>query len=837
MKFKNYLLITVCFVGLYQAQAQMYISEIQATNSTTLQYVELRGPASTMLGANDYLVQLGGNTSNAGKTLSVISLDGASFGANGYMVLTQVGNSYTVDAGAVEVTGTGTGWGSLELYGATTFSFSSNPSTSFLLISSAITPGDGTDYDDGNTGSLTGDATSWTIHDAVGFANPGDMQTHYLYGSGANFINESALGTTNTDGGTNIDAPLNVSLFSRYNATTGSTEEDWFIGRITSALPANLSTANFPFLVGSSINSLGVDNLDVPHVFEGTGDWSNTTRWNIGTVPTSSDNVVIKGTASIDLVGTPEAANILIEGTLNVNVDHTLVTGQLFNEGILNVNDGLLRTTSNYSQNGGTTNIGAGGSMTVQAFSNPHDDPFNMSDGGSLIVTGSAASGDITYTYNLASNNQWYLIGSPVIGQTTADFISDATGTLASGTGGNEGLAIYDNDDAGFAYYNTTLMTNPVGASMDNGTGYAINFQSPATPVAVFKGEINVLATGLQTTVGPGLFDSFILLSNPYPSYIAATPGTNYPVQNLLIINNNLQGVLDETTIWVYDPIAGYDTMNLTSTNSFLSPGQGFFVSTKVSMNPFTFNAQMRSHERTQTLVASRSSVDTRQQFTLFMTNRTDTRKSKLFYLDGTTTGWDNGYDSSVFGGNGFRLYTELVSDNNGKKLSIQSLPPSNFENMVIPVGVDAVAGQDVTFSANVENFPTGLDLYLEDKVMNTFTKLNDVNTDYTISLTSDLSGVGRFYLHTTSQSLSNGDIVNSNISAYTDSTKNLRITGVYNDTADVRVYNILGAQVLNTSFVGNGTNNVSLSTLKSGIYIVDIRTQEGKLNKKIIIE
>ena len=46
-----------------------------------------------------------------------------------------------------------------------------------------------------------------------------------------------------------------------------------------------------------------------------------------------------------------------------------------------------------------------------------------------------------------------------------------------------------------------------------------------------------------------------------------------------------------------------------------------------------------------------------------------------------------------------------------------------------------------------------------------------------------------------------------------------------------------LGRQVLNAAFESNGTKEISLPRLAKGVYIVQLETAEGKLNKKIILE
>jgi len=178
-----------------------------------------------------------------------------------------------------------------------------------------------------------------------------------------------------------------------------------------------------------------------------------------------------------------------------------------------------------------------------------------------------------------------------------------------------------------------------------------------------------------------------------------------------------------------------------------------------------------------------------------------------------------------------------LVTDSEGKNYQVQSLPPNNYENMIIPVGINAEAGTAITIDAATNNFPSGINIYLEDKQDNSFALL-EADSNFSFTPENNLSGIGRFYLHTTSGVLSADDFAtNTNISIYTSSNDNLRIAGVQNGTATVRLYNILGKEMLKSSFEGNGVNDINLNNIPVGIYIVKLTTENGVLNRKIIIQ
>ena len=74
--------------------------------------------------------------------------------------------------------------------------------------------------------------------------------------------------------------------------------------------------------------------------------------------------------------------------------------------------------------------------------------------------------------------------------------------------------------------------------------------------------------------------------------------------------------------------------------------------------------------------------TETRTEIYLTLSNQTASREAKIYFIDNTTTGFDNGYDGEMFGGvaNDFAIYTHLVSNSQGKDYAIQSLPRDNYK-------------------------------------------------------------------------------------------------------------------------------------------------------------
>ena len=74
-------------------------------------------------------------------------------------------------------------------------------------------------------------------------------------------------------------------------------------------------------------------------------------------------------------------------------------------------------------------------------------------------------------------------------------------------------------------------------------------------------------------------------------------------------------------------------------------------------------------------------------------------------------------------------------------------------------------------------------------------------------------------------------------ISIYKTTNSNLRIAGLSQGKSTVKLFNMLGKQVLTNSFTSNGVQDITLPNIATGVYIVTLETENGKLNRKITLE
>jgi hypothetical protein len=128
--------------------------------------------------------------------------------------------------------------------------------------------------------------------------------------------------------------------------------------------------------------------------------------------------------------------------------------------------------------------------------------------------------------------------------------------------------------------------------------------------------------------------------------------------------------------------------------------------------------------------------------------------------------------------------------------------------------------------------------VYLEDRETNTFNRLDGASNTYTITLTETSNGIGRFYLHTAQNTLNlNTNLILEKISIYKTDHTTLRIVGLSQGKTTIKLFNMLGKQLLNSCFTTNGVQNISLPQLSTGIYLIQLESEKGTLNKKIILD
>ncbi|WP_282072600.1 T9SS type A sorting domain-containing protein [Polaribacter atrinae] len=438
---------------------------------------------------------------------------------------------------------------------------------------------------------------------------------------------------------------------------------------------------------------------------------------------------------------------------------------------------------------------------------------------GSSLIAQDDFTGNVTYNRNIPNTN-WYLISSPVVGQDIDAFALDEG--LAVGTGDNRGLSSYDNTIPTWVYYQN-------GAT---GSGNFLKGDGKSLKLAT-AGDVafvGIIRTETETAV-PLVVNAngLNLIGNPYTSFVPANNAADN-TNNILKVNNT---ILDEETIWYWNQATNaYEIVNHVTPAKFIAPTQGFFVRAN-GANLFKFNETMQSHQNGDTF--QKSANDNRPELVITLADESSSLNTNVYYIEGTTTSFDNGYDSSIFNGEATSLaiFTRTVAIDDERNLGIQSLPNSNFEGMIIPLGIKAISGSSITLSLKSINLPVKFNVYLEDKSNNSFTLLDDTTT-FKTTLTQNLDGIGRFYIHTIARTLGNTQSTLNNAVVYV-SEKTLHIQGIKEGNSKVKMFDLSGKTVLSTSI--EGPKEIALSNLSTGVYLVHVESTLGRLVKKVIID
>lgn len=444
-------------------------------------------------------------------------------------------------------------------------------------------------------------------------------------------------------------------------------------------------------------------------------------------------------------------------------------------------------------------------------------------ESGATLITTNTFNAEITYKKSITNASQWYLMSSPIVGETYNDAWVTANSISSGSTSAtNRGVSTYDNTTNDGTTGHWRYLQGGGSGTFNSGQGYGIILSN--------SGDVSFVGSGVYTAsqtfgITQGASNNYNLIANPFTAYLNLGD----------FFTDNGSGVITGGATWFWNGSA-YETKTAGVDGIYeINPGEGFFVEAAANTD-LTFDIADVSH---QAVISFGKTANTRPEILLTIKEDVNERTARVVYIDGTTKGYDVGYDGKLFGGitHSLAVYSELL-ESDGKKHQLQSLPNSDYENMVIPVGVIAEAGKEITFTADALNIPNGLHVYLEDRLTGDVTRLDEANSEYKITLSESLDGVGRFYLHTKSSAvLSTEDLAVQGAQIFASTNRTLKVTGVNSTKATLKLYNLLGKQVMQTSFSSTGKSTLNLPNLSTGVYIVQLSTDKGQLNKKIVLE
>ena len=586
--------------------------------------------------------------------------------------------------------------------------------------------------------------------------------------------------------------------------------------RIMNLAPTNSATVSVNFTVPGTISE-GNTRMRVALQYN-TRPPACSTGYNYGEVEDYTINL-FNGLVYSSNVWTPNAPsgstgadNVYIEdGTYTVNA------GVSMND--LTVNSGA------------TVNVNKGQDVTVNGNVINNGELILNSDSNefaSLMVSGTV-TGTAKYNRHVNSNAGGNdLISPPVSGQLFTDFISNNSNIFANGT---QTLFLFGPFEKPANDYQ--LYSNAEVASLDAGSGYRAASTDNGT--FMFNGNVstgNVTVPILKTGTNNAKWN---LIGNPYTTYISLADFLAANISELDIFSAAVYGYdADDSngSNWAIWNLAYSDA----NPGTLIAPGQGFFVSSKDGGADISFTAAMQNHGSSDDFIAGRSS-STVGHSVLRLTNATETFETEIYFNDNTTLGLDIGYDAEHFDGapTDFAIFSELVENNQGSDMAIQAISNNDVDDTtIIPLGVNAIQGQEVTIS--LESTNVSQDIYLEDAATSTITHLNVA--DYTFTPTTTLTETGRFYLRFGNQVLSTDNSELDRLQIYSDSDLDqIVIRGLLSQETQMTLYDIQGRAILSQPLALNNTlNTVNTSSFMSGVYLVQLNDGNKTTTQKVIV-
>ncbi|MGB0525816.1 MAG: BspA family leucine-rich repeat surface protein, partial [Flammeovirgaceae bacterium] len=596
-------------------------------------------------------------------------------------------------------------------------------------------------------------------------------------------------------------------MFSNSGMSTANYDST-LMGWSTQTLPNNLTLGadGLTYCNGASARAIITDNFN--WTFSGDAIASacnftfwNGSSWNNGT-PTSSMNAAINGDYDTYTEGAITTNDFAIKtgATVTARGNNAItLAGNFSNDGAIYVKD----TTSFIQTAASPTNSGSG------------------------LYAVERMGTDYLYSYNYWSSPVQHTSINTVFSSTGKDFYTfDA-----------------NSQSWGIADMHATLQA---------GQGFTATGLSPSatTVIRTFSdhtgfnsGTINITpafdgTAGVSTT-------NWNLIGNPYPSGLNVTQflsDNNSVLENVVYLWSS-----SGTDIGVSS--ADYATMNSLGTvnaggsgiapsSATISSCQGFFVQTRASGN-ITFN----NSQRIATNNTFQRTMQTAQRVWLNVTTSNGISNEILLgFTDDGKMGKDQ-YDGIKLSGNEYLSFYSLsptaCQDNqpcvqDRPKWIIQGLPELTDE-LVVPLGLEAKSNNAFTFQIGSSiHIPEETHIYLFDAL--TGSEVNLKKDNYTIELSGG-TYEDRFFLRFVPNRVTalENPLPDHGIIVYPKNQQiHIQFKDLQSAQAEILIYDLMGRL---TQRIDNQTElKKTIEVAQSGLWIVHIVNQMGKLSKKILI-
>jgi hypothetical protein len=585
---------------------------------------------------------------------------------------------------------------------------------------------------------------------------------------------------------------------------------------------------------------------DTPNTWTGTtsNSWNTSGNWSLGTVPTSSDNIVISSNGS-------NAPVMDVDVTIPAGKSLTLTGGEL------TIAPGKVLTIA------GTANFG-GRPVTFKS------DATGAGMFGPLTGTLTGATNVKVERY-IPSGKRAFRLLSPAV--TTTTFISGNWQGQTHITGGASGGfdATETNNPSMYTYNNQvasgsgwTPITNTNATNLMAGVGYRMLVRGDRTPTNITTATTDNMNSAITLSATGTLKTGTVALNASSTPAINNTANTT--TADFSLVGNPYQSTVDwnavtksgiDATYYAWDPNMGttaqrgrYVVFNGTTNDNVLSqvgqyiqPGQAFFVKNTVAGTAGTLTFQ-EAHKATTNANVFRTANQTEStNFASLSMQLYDPNELAIggYPIDATKAVFSAEYTNELGLGDATKL--EAAGENiawfrNNTKLAIDAAAPVTTSDELAMKTMRLGVNKNYTFKIQTTNFDSALTPYLVDTFLNTQTEIS-TSQAYLVSFatTSNLASYSenRFKVVFQNAVLST-DTFASQVGLYPNPSKG---NGFYlqlpsSAQATVKLYNTIGQEIGITNNSGYYQANQSLA---AGVYHIMVTQGEKTSKLKWIVE
>ncbi len=589
-------------------------------------------------------------------------------------------------------------------------------------------------------------------------------------------------------------------------------------------------------------------------VWNGTGNDVDANNWSNGALPNGSvDSIVVNsGTLTITGARTYNRISVRAGAIVNLNSQSLTINGIIRNEGTI-TGTGTLTTSGARIYGAGNIEISnfayTNASLSIEqtirvnskltTFGSTRIHPtlgrvFLTSNATTQAVITPTSSGTFTnpsrfiverYISPRGTSGAWMFLGPPVKDYRVSGF--GENNTLASQTYNNGvpalgSIFVYDPTDNVWPVNNGYVKPSGPNQSLGNDLGARVWISRTRMNMGpfYFRGApilepVNFALRYCDNNCSFASVNGFNLVKNPYAAWLDWDASTGWTKSNL-----NGQIHVWNSTMGQFASYVGGVSINQGS--NLIAPGQAFFVEAISAGASMAVNMSATTTSNSTGVLRS-GSVSNVLKLQLHSTEMLDEAAIRL--ESSATTGFDPQLDARKLAGSGPEITT---SDIAGNKLAINSVPPTGQQ--IIPMTLSgATAGMEIKVEG-LSSLDAGTVAYWHHP---SFAQPIQV-TDQPLVLTAQLLiGLTIQFRNTVTSLIRTETPALTLLPNPASSSVQLKLS--HGDIKQVDVIDNLGRTLITSQYVQH--ENLDVSSLAKGTYVVRVLTSDGVSYKKLVKE